>query len=445
MRTNLLTVLIALVSVACSERDDPRASGGSGGVAGTAGAGGWAASGGSSGNAGSGGSSGGAAGASGDWGAAPNWVPLNQKAAGCELEELVNAKEVRLLRWELCGFEPKCEQAVFNPALIAKDGAFSPNSIATDDATTTILALKLSLPLALAAFSDHGGMAVASFRTSTGNCNIWATSAWKKRIAVRVSEFDSSLYGGVLRSMDSSTPTAVFSIPQDQSGAPSPHVLGDSRWLWRWAPFDRLSSVSALDGSGFTIFAKAEGETLGLTGVTTTGPSFVYWEDFTPDGLIVQGRLMQSDGVAPPTVYLAPTDPDVSFGAPAFAHSHIGFMRGFKRSSVNKFENVELWASPFSEQPAALKPIKIADLASTSISTAKAGGHGKYATPAFAPPFGAQELLVFDLATGATTSFVVPPERVVKALLGLTRDHLYVAASKPGQGPSPYLMRFALP
>lgn len=448
LRHRLLCGVFVTLAIACSEKEQGTAAGGAAGSAPEAGTGGFAASGGVGGG-GTGGGTGGTAGAGADWGASPLWAPLNQTAAGCELEELVNAKDVRVLRWEPCAFEAKCEQAVFNPALVKGDPAMNPTSTVTDDGTEQVVGLSLVMgPGMASAYAASDGMGRASFRCANAPAHqLWSADAWRGRFAAKAIPLEEPVtYGGVIGSFSSATDRATFSMapPTPGSGA-APTILGDSRWLWRWAPFDRLSSVSAFDGSGFTIFAKAEGQTLGLTGMTTTGPSFIYWEDFTPDGVIVQGRLMKSDGVEAPSVYLAPTDPDVSFGAPAFAHTHIGFMRGYKRSSVNKFETVELWASPFAEQPAGLTPVKLADLASTSITTAKTGGHGRYATPAFAPPFGAQEMLVFDLATGKKSSFVVPPERVVKALLGLTRDHLYIAASKPGQGPSAYLMRLEVP
>jgi len=443
-----VAALVAVSWVACGSDPGSSPSTGGGDAGGAAGTGSAGAGGTSPGGAGGGGAgSGGSAATDGgvEWGAAPQWEATGQVAAGCPIERLANAKDVKALAWKPCSWSADCEEAVFNPALLGTDAAFTPGSSLHDDGVSVRIGLALESSKHSVVFASSDGSALDGIRGTLGptECHFWSGAQWGGRIAVMTGPLGSNERGGVLADIGTKPSDVVsFALQSPPPGTPQRTPLGEKRWLWWWAPVARFSTVSAVDGSDFTMFAKeGDGQTALLSGPISAGAIFLFDEWVLEDGGDAQRRISWSDGKQAPAAYLTPPVWTDDFGAVAFANSHVGFMRGVKRKGINSYDEVEVWASPFSETPSQLKPETVAKLTFTGMPDL-AGGHGVLATATAVEPGGGYTFTAWDLATKATREFVLPKERVFKAFLGVSREHVYIGAAKPNTGPSAYLVRY---
>lgn len=77
----------------------------------------------------------------------PVWEALAFDVVGCSVERLVNASELTLFNWGACPSMSNCDQALFNPHLVASDAGLTPRTRVVDDGTTT--------RLVAAAYDEH--------------------------------------------------------------------------------------------------------------------------------------------------------------------------------------------------------------------------------------------------------------------------------------------------
>lgn len=435
----------ALLWVACGGGGDDAA--GTGGADAAAEGGGGGTGGATPGGGGSGGSGGtGSSGADAGWGAAPKWESTGQQAAGCAIDFLANASEITALTWKPCAWSAECEEAVFNQALMGADAAFNPTSAVHDTGVVARIALAVVLPQPRVIVLDAAGSALGGFRTlpSATECWLPTASVSDKRLGAMAGLLGTE-HGGVLDDHDAlGKSPKVFTLQNPPYGGAQETPLGESRWLWWWVPVDRFSTVSATDGSDFTMFAKATGETALLARPVAAGKIFLFDEVVVFDGGTWQRRISWSDGKLPPAPYLSPTVTADDFGFAAFANSHVGFMRGINRKDINKYDSVEVWSSPFSTDPKQLQPAFLAKLPFTG-TPELAGGHGVVASLSQISGSGEHQFTAWNVSTKANRSLTLPNDRVYKAHLGVTRHHVYLAAAKPGMGPSSYLIRYPVP
>lgn len=446
--------LTATAWVACGTDSDSAPSdggsdaGGAGGVAGTSPSGGGSSggAGGSVGGAGGGGASDGGV----DWGTEPKWEATGQVAAGCPIERLANPTELKAWVWKTCSWASDCQEAVFNPKLLGSDAAFTPGSSVHDDGSVVRIGLALESSKHSVIFASGDGVALDGIRGSLAAdlCHFWTGSLWGSRLAVMTGPLGMDTRAGILADVGSNPESVtVFALQSQPFGVPQRTPLGSKRWLWWWVPVDRFSTVSAVDGSDFVMFAKAEqpGYALDYGDPVSTGSQFLFDEYQAQEVGLPQRVIAYSDGMTAPQTYLKPSASSDDYGSPAFANSQVGFFRGVNRIQENVYGSVELWSTPYSENPQQLAPKKIASVSLTSYGMARAGGWGRFAFPAFSPTFGKQEVLVWNLENAANASHVLPADHEVKALLGISRDHVYIAAAKPNTGPSAYLVRYPAP
>lgn len=408
--------------------------GGSGGAGGGAGA-----MGGSGGNGGSAGSPTDA----GEWGPAPVWKGIPGTAVGCTYERMVNAAQVRMFKWQACSWTAGCEQAVWNTDLFGQKPTFIHNSMVNDDGVTVRLGLTMWHEHNMAVVVGADGMGMDGVRVTGGkfDCRIGATSVWKSRFAVHVQDLAVNHFGGIVGEVGNmAVPPVAFTIPDPPPpGGTQGFPLGDSRWLWWWAPVGRLSTVLATDGSDFQMFALAVGPIVEYDDPITTGPLFLAQEYEQRDGGHVQGFITYSDGVSPMKPYLVPPDPNDDYLYPAFANSYVGFMRGVHQNDPNLFDSVEIWATPYSTDPKQLSPEKIGDFPFKSASDL-VGGWGHLGTITKDPPEGSVGVASWTIATKTERTYTLPPDHSPDPFLGVTRTHLWVGGS--ANGDDPYLMRF---
>jgi hypothetical protein len=441
------SALAAAAAWAACSSDEPhgRPAGkdGGAGAGGTVASGGSGALGGTMPSGGTGGS-GGTPGDAGEWGALPNWVAFPGSAVGCTYERMTNAAQIRFFKWEPCSWTDGCEQAVFNPTLFGQNVSFGNNSTVVDDGTSVRVGLTIWSEHNMAVIAGEDGMGMDGIRDTGGtfDCRLAASSIWKDRFAIHVTDYDVKHFGGILGKVGDTTPPVAFTIPEPPpAGGTQQFVLGDTRWLWWWAPVDRLSTVSATDGSNFQIFAKFGGSIVGYSNSATTGPLFLAQEYEVQDGGHVQGKIAYSDGVSPMKPYLVPPDPNDDYAYPAFADSYVGFMRGISQKNVNVYDSVEIWATPYSTDPSQLKPEFVASFPYASAAP-MAGGWGRLATGTMVPPKGDAGVAIWTLGNKSVVTYPMPETYTRWALVGLTRTHFWLGAQKPAMGDEAYLMRF---
>lgn len=429
---------LALAALQCTSNDAAKpdasaAAGGTGASGGAGGTGGNAASGGSSGT----GAAAGSGGSASDWGALPTWTPIPGTVAGCSLERLANPGKVRLFKWNACSFAANCEEAEFGPAM--KWLGFNPTSMVQDDGTTVRVALSFSAAVFV---TGPDGVVVDGFQTHTPDCSLSSASVRSARFAVHVASQGATVFGGVLAEIGTeSVETVTLTTPPP--GVPGPwYPLGPERWVWGWAPNNRLSSTD-LSGGDFQLFAPVplSGPALAFLSPVSAGSIFLFQEYDTKDGGTFQGKIAWSDGIKAPESYLVPPSSNDDYGFPAYAHTRVGFLKGIGRKDVNSFDSVELWSTPFSEDPAQLAPQLVTKLPAINTSMNDTiGGFGRISMPILVAP---KQIAIgsWDLKTGDSTTFQLPDDHKFKFLAGLTRTHLWIGAAKPNLGIVSYLVR----
>jgi hypothetical protein len=380
----------------------------------------------------------------------PVWAPIAATPAGCAVERVTNPAEVRAFSWAPCEGTPVCEQVVFTPAF---DGV-SPtaNSSVREGGGVTRLALSFyDATKYYTIFVDQDGWLIDGYRVERGgaaHCLIGSGAWWASRYGVVVITADPDpskvKVGGLLHTFGAAGPPLSFDVTPTPTGVgPGAQAMGSDRWMWRYYP-DKLLSMRTTDGAGAaTVAGPADPTILALGNPVSVGPSFLFSEVELPEGGALRGFIASSNGVDPPTPYLASTDGSF-YDFPAFADTHVAWLRGIGIVNVNKYQAVEVWASPYSEDPGALAPYKVDDYPATSMSYT-IGGHGRLAAPSTvdAPVHG--ESYVWDLATKTRTSVVLPGGRRYYGYLGLTSKHLWIlGAPQDDSLPPDLLARFSL-
>lgn len=456
-RVSLTAVLLGATLLgwwSCSGDDKADGNNGgkdAGGAAGS-GAAGTGAAGGGSGGAASGGNggTGGTGGPGGDagWGAYPKWESTNAVVGGCPIERLANPSELKVFKWAPCKWSPNdCEQAVLNPNILGTGTGFIPTSRVHDDSATVRVGLSFSSQTTdFAIYALDSGQGLDGFRSVAGTCRVVGGSLWGERLGVKVEKKGQETNSGLVGKIGDSNDPIAFSHATQPPGGAQRLVLGSARWVWWWAPAYSYTSVSALDGSDYVQFAKTAfpNGIVYLGEPVTTGKTFLFQAFVGDDAGVAHGKIMWSDGIAPPEVYLEPADPNDAYGSPIYANSHVAYFHGVQILDTNKFQSVELWTSPYSADPKALQPKKLDTLPVQSMPAAPVGGWGFAAFPSFVPPNGERELVMWNLAKGTKRTHVLPEGYDLQSLLGVSRTHLWVGAADFGKVPASYLIRIRL-
>jgi hypothetical protein len=405
-----------------------------------AGASGTGAAGGTSG-AGPGGST--ASGGS-SWGPLPKWSPTGVSGAGCPVDRLANASEIRLYTWKACEWDPdSCEEAVFNPYLFGTRAIRFFSGTVHDDGETVRVGLAVLRPTEASFFAAPDGAALDGIRLSAdapSGCTQATASVWGKRFAVQLNK-DPTEWGGddggILGEIGAlGQPTRGFTMTERPVGGPQYYLLGSERWLWTWAPRIGYSTVSAIDGSGYYLVGNINGDIpfLDLDGQPQTSGKWFFFDGFLRDDSWVSGKLWRSDGASAPEMLLEPDEPDTHYVSPIYAHSHLAFFKGIRILSENKYERVELWATPYSDDPAELRPTLVADLTETLNKTSiPVDREGAFGFVDFGGSSLAESFVIWNLSA-KTQRIVGLPEPFLPRPLGMTREHLWSGLTEPDSG-----------
>jgi hypothetical protein len=399
--------------------------------------------------AGAGGGGQDAGGGFGGAGTTPVWEPLAQSIVGCTLERITNAPEVRLFHLEPCSDQPSCQALVMSPIFgnLGHTAIFEAGWVQEAD-TGTVFSINLRVaPDYLVLFARPDGWLIDGYKIlGAGGCYGGMPGSNRTRYGFEVDQGTlPHRLGGLLNALDQSAAPVTFETVPTPTGI-GPQIWqawGDDRWVWEFYP-DRLDTISVQDGSGlYTMAASASGgPILAVNFPTTPGPVFYFEQVNLVPPNSVQGIIAQSDGLQPSAPYLVPSDGSY-YGHPAYAHSHIGWLRGIGQTDVNQFAEIEVWASPYSANPANLSPQKVDDYPGQAMPELW-GGHGYLAAVSAADAPTYNETAVWHLSDATKRIFQYPGGRKVNRYLGITEGYVWVVGRDLSVDYADMIVRFVL-
>ena len=388
---------------------------------------------------------------------APEWTTLSGKVAGCEIQRLTNPQQLRVFEWEPCPGIAGCERTVTNQHVLSDtNGAAYAMGAVADDTGVTRMGFATSDPSKAAMevyYTTEDGQALDGYRPIGQDPCAAGTTIHGTRGAIDVGAYPQGKpagpFGGILSSLTGSTAPVLFDLPQGQVGSPSGinNPLGDTRWLWTWSEPDRLTSVIAADGTDFRESVRVEpnGPLVMVEYPVTTGSLFLFHEYMVDaDAGTATAIIASSDGSSAPTPYLVPTD-DSFFLDPGYAGTHVAWVRGLHPTNVNTFASGEMWASPYSPNPAQLKPYKVDDLPFGFASSVFVSAHGKYAAVYWADQSTwTAQVFIWDLTLKTRQTISMGPNLAVKTAYGLTQNYVYVGSAPPNTSANKWVMRLRM-
>ncbi len=341
-----------------------------------AGQGGHAASGnggGSGSGSGGAGSAGIPAGGSGGRGAGGLRWELVTELEGCRLERLLNPSEAPpLLTWQP-HFEGPFTEGVFDAEHYV-GSSFNPvrYQLYSGDGRTAV-AMTISLhdeEPSLGVLVDDRGQVLDAFRSvgvdeARYSCGSAWSATWDGRFAYEWAITENWAGGHLL---------AEYVAVVDRAGTGTPRIaklptvrdefvvearLGKTHLgLVDW-PGGAPATLSLAGLDGFRVLRPPrDSNELYPRLDDTVGSGFLYsvWvRERAPD--LLWKRIMFTDGVSEHLLF---EDTQADLGGTRFAHSHLAWVRAFGARALNDkgryYEHIELWASPFSTDPAALSP-----------------------------------------------------------------------------------------
>ena len=348
---------------------------------------------------------------------------------------MVNAAQVRALSWEPCPGVNGCEQIVPEAGLA---GLTLIHGIVEEEPNQTRVIFNVSDSSSYDVyFATQDGWLLDAYQTPNAQppyCMLFAGAAWGSRYGVLMAS-DSSTppqLGGLLHTFGDPADPLPFTVTQNVGYGPSEGrvPMGATRWAWLITE-SALVSVSNADGGDFIVagaaFAPdASPPILEMDNVTTNGSTFLFDEVLgTADGGVT-GIVATSDGKSPPAPYLVPTDGSF-YIYPVYAGNYVAWFRGIGYTGQpNSFQSVEVWASPYSADPAGLAPFKVDDYPETGLVAAYgaagrvAAGVGSAADPS------TWKMAVWNLATKQRTVYAPPSGLTQVGALGITSQYLWM-------------------
>jgi hypothetical protein len=151
-----------------------------------------------------------------------------------------------------------------------------------------------------------------------------------------------------------------------------------------------------------------------------------------------------TDGIADPKPYIASTDGSW-IAMPGYAHTHIAWMRGLNPTAISQFSAVEVWVSPYSADPAGLKPEKMDDWGESYMPIGRySAGYSRYAAPRHvAGTEHSIEEVIWNLSTREKRVVPIPAGLVVANSVGMTPTHVWLVGA-PQKGTKATLLRFSV-
>lgn len=372
-----------------------------------------------------------------DYGAPPVFEALGVTLHDCTFERLSNPGQTRVFRW-VEGPGPD-EESTVSPYWVSGQVSLLATKMTSIGAPRIVL-MEYGASSRTIYFTDLEGWAFDAFRGGADCSQYGDVGPSRYGIVAPQDPANGKQLGGLLFDYDVPQPT-VFLHPVGPPGiGPTPTLMGDARWLFRYfAP--QLWSVDLASGmSLMQVSTYVDGETIEQGDATTSGGEFVFARlTVDPGSGDATGALMITDGSVAAEPYLIPPPNTEFLMRPAFAHTHLGWLRGINPVSVNKFEKLELWATAWTPEPGSVVPYFVADVPGTSTSEAS-GGEGWY--QALLQPSAST---LWHLGTESRVDLVAEAGVEFGKPLGVTGGRAYFAMRPASKNELKYLLRHALP
>jgi hypothetical protein len=376
----------------------------------------------------------------------PIWKPLASAPLGCTVNRMVNATQVRAFTWQPCAGVAGCEQTVPAAGLA---GASLLHGVVEEEPGQTRVVFSANDAVSYSVyFATQDGWLLDAYQVPSApapNCLLYAGAAWGSRYGVLMWAGPDvpGTNGGLLHTFGDPADPVPFQVTAPLGYGPSVGnvPMGATRWAWLITG-SAVVSVSNADGGGFALVGAAyepdaATRILGMDNLTTNGSRFLFDEILqTADGGVT-GILATSDGVSPPVPYLVPTDGSF-YVFPVYAGAYVAWFRGIGYTGQpNGYQAIEVWASPYSADPAGLAPFKVDDFGAPALNVS-IGAAGRAAAA-----LTNTTTAVWDLATKQRTIYTMPSALKLVTYLGLTSQYLWVMAG-PGNNTVSTYVRFAL-
>jgi hypothetical protein len=382
-------------------------------------------------------------GTGGDASAVPSWQPLASAPLGCPVQRMVNAAQVRAFSWQPCPGVAGCEQIVPNPVLGVIN--FAPRNVEEEpDQTRVILETEDDHGNIGVLFAGEDGWLLDAYQASSSppsDCLMLAHAgaAWGSRYGVLLATSAGQI-GGLLHTFGDPADPLPFAVTQTSFPFEIFSTVGDApmgatRWAWRTGA--GLVSVSTADGGDLAFLTASTSPDPGASAfavdqVRTNGSTFLFGEARQPADSGATGILATSDGKSAAAPYLTPTDGS-AYIFPVYAGSHVAWFRGIGHTGQphdSTYQAIELWASPYSADPAGLAPFKVDDYPQQGIGAAYGAAGRVAASVGVATDYPMSwHAAVWDLATKQRTVYPNPSGFIEAAPFGITSKYVWVGAA----------------
>jgi hypothetical protein len=365
----------------------------------------------------------------------PQWVDLPGEAAGCKVQRLANPEQVHVVDWIPCDGIDGCEWAKY-PTGVVGAGRGTGGFIGSLQGKTVVSHF-VKAPSASGGaiiYATEEGQALDGFRPdpSMKECLIGHAPVGPNGYGAPIWVFDDKYYtksGGIV--VRAGSEPVLFTLPPSQTGAAGSFAMSATRWAWTWVMPSRLTSISATDGSDFRLLRTAgTGGVFDLGAVRGCHGHFVFDEDYAHEAGVHRVRISITDGLTEASPYLSATNDD-DLLMRGDTGTHVAWLRAVNKQDSAVYERLELWASPFSPDPAQLKPEKIGDCAGKYVTVNRqASGFGYYSSSQI---LGAMDFVqeTWDIAAKSVKRVPYPPGVGGIAVVGMTQSHAWVSASNP--------------
>ncbi len=437
--------------------EDAAIGGGEGGAssggssAGSAGAPGGASGG--AGGASGGGTTGGAAGSASTTYEAPVWSSIGD-VGPCKVQRIINPGKVQPpFSWTSCG--AGCEDGELQTWGTLTHAWMGASSVRGTGGQAQV-AIQLTRATGgsegpdLALLVDRDGKLLQAVRTDIsgddGLCVVGSVSTRGSLFGVTMAHLTpEGLIGDVfiaLLPVEGDEGTRVSSVglaPQ----LPQAMTMGDEVVAWHMGYSDAINTVDIAElGTARQVVPPAAAP-VAWRGIAAGCGAMFLLEEAAQVGDAVLPRVTYTDGKSSSAqVYLS--EPGVGYSMARCADSHVAFLRGTgQQDRVERFDKVEVWASPFTADPAALAPVRIDELSVNSIVNGMSlagGGYGRYGfreSPS--------SLRVWDLEAGDKWVWTPTNGLDFGAVMGFTETELWMGTRPERGGRDVAVRRYSLP
>lgn len=360
------------------------------------------------------------------------WRSISTSVAGCAIERLNLEERPRLFTWQDCPQGQACQVARLEGPFVSVTAFLGSTTLASAGSDERALIAMVDPSSFLVVVTNDEGLALDGYRAPYDpehRCLMATASIFGDRWGALVShqEAGARRLGGLLGTLGGELQT--FTVDPLPTGmGPAPVILGEQRWMMRWwSP--RLYSVDARRGDDLVEVSPFDAtSTIEQGPLATDGQTFFVQRIST--GAPMASRIDASDGRSPPTPFVEP-GPGAFDGVPAFTGSHVTWFRGRDASSVNRFQSVEVWATPWTPGQQMLpEPFRVAVFPGQHMPTDVAAGHGYLAAPIDTQ---GRQVVVYDVGKTSERVIALPGNLRAWHHAGLSKDALWtVAASGPG-------------